>query len=196
MAKVDTRTLSFKDLQELRQRGVALVRGGMSQATAAREIGVTPTTMCSWMKRYRQRGADGIVDRRRGKKRILLTAKQSERLRRWIIGGHPGQLRLDFALWTVDAVIALAKDRFGVVMSKRTTHRLLHEWGFTPKRSTRRAWQQDSAAVAKWIAEEYPMPLTLRPDTPARPHAAARISPPFAFRSNRHRPYCDLQMRG
>lgn len=156
MAKVDTRTLSFNELQVLRQRGVGLVLGGMTQAAAARETGVTAATMCSWMKRHNRRGEEGLVDRKRGKKRILLTKRQSERLRALIIGRHPGQLRLDFALWTVDAVIALTADRFGVSMSKRTTHRLLHEWGFTPKRSTRRAWQQDSQAVEQWIAREYP----------------------------------------
>jgi len=108
------------------------------------------------MKWYRSKGENGIIDRPRGKKRILLKAWQSGRLRKLIMGNQPGQLRLDFALWTVDAVIALTEHRYGVTLSKRTTHRLLHEWGFTPKRSTRRAWQQDSQAVADWVATEYP----------------------------------------
>lgn len=156
MAKVDTRTLSPADLEIVRRRAIALVDGGMSQASAAREVGVREATMSRWMKRFHASGEEGLVDRKRGKPRELLTLRQEAHLRKKIEGKTPGQLRLDFALWTTDAVMTLIRVCYGKTVSKRTVHRLLFTWGFTPKKGTRRAWQQDNAAVAHWVATEYP----------------------------------------
>jgi transposase len=156
MAHVDTRTLSPQELERIRRRGIELVLGGMSQAEAARMVSVTNATMCSWVKRYRKSGDQGLKDRQRGKPRTTLTAVQERRLRRKIIGNTPGQLRLDFALWTTAAVMVLIKTLFSKQVSKRTVHRLLFSWGFTPKKGTRRAWQQDTEAVARWVHHEYP----------------------------------------
>jgi transposase len=156
MAKVDTRTLSPAELEAVRRRGVALVESGMSLAAAAREVGVRAATMTSWMQRHRAGGSSGLVDHRRGRPRVALTVREEARLRRLIEGKTPGQLRMDFALWTTDAVLRLISDRCRKTVSKRTVHRLLGSWGFTPKKGTRRAWQQDAVAVARWVQTDYP----------------------------------------
>jgi transposase len=156
MANVDTRTLSRADLDALRIRGVTLWRGGQSQVAVARYLGVRPATVHAWITAYRQGGEGGLATKTRGRKREVLTPRQIEVLRRKIEGKTPGQLRLDFALWTTDAVLELIRSRYGIIVSKRTVHRLMYEWGFTPKKATKRAWQQDFAQVKAWIAEEYP----------------------------------------
>ena len=156
MAKVDTRTLNPEALEIIRRRAVDLVAGGMTRAEAARTVGVRAATMTAWMQRYETGGSGGLVDRTRGRRREALTQKEELKLRGLIEGKTPGQLRMDFALWTTEAIMWLIGDRFGKTVSKRTVHRLLFAWGFTPKKGTRRAWQQDSVAVKHWVETEFP----------------------------------------
>jgi transposase len=156
MAHVDTRRLSRSDLDVLRQRGIDMWRSGIPQAQVARELGVRPATVHSWTCIFKRGGLKALATKTRGRKRSTLTVAQSNRLRRWVEGKLPGQLRLDFALWTTDAVLTLIKNRFAKTVSKRTVHRLLYEWGFTPKKAARRAWQQDFGQVQTWTTETYP----------------------------------------
>jgi transposase len=37
-----------------------------------------------------------------------------------------------------------------------TVGKLLARWGFTPQKPIRRAYEQSSEAVQKWMEEEYP----------------------------------------
>jgi transposase len=131
-------------------------RAGTPQAAVARELGVRPATVHAWITAFRRGGESALATRTRGRKREVLTEAQVRRLRRKIEGRTPGQLRLDFALWTTDAVLALIKRQFATTVSKRTVHRLMYEWGFTPKKATKRAWQQDFGQVQAWIVETYP----------------------------------------
>jgi transposase len=128
----------------------------MSQAEVARRLNVRPATVHRWTQIFKKGGIAALATKTRGRKRTALTAAQSQRLRRLIEGKIPGQLRLDFALWTTDAVLALIEQRFSKRVSKRTVHRLLYDWGFTPKKAARRAWQQDFGAVRTWVSAEYP----------------------------------------
>jgi hypothetical protein len=75
---------------------------------------------------------------------------------RLITGQCPDQLRLPFALWTREAVQQLLTDRFGLQVSVWTVGRYLARWGLTPQKPLRRAFEQDPAAVQRWLAEEYP----------------------------------------
>ena len=156
MARVDTRTLPPHEIDALRRRGIELWRSGLCQAEVARQLDVRPATVHSWVQLYRTGGAKALQTRPRGRRRVVLTKRQEAMLQRRIEGNTPGQLRLDFALWTTDAVLALIKRLFNKSVSKRTVHRLLYRWGFTPKKAARRAWQQDFADVEAWLTSEYP----------------------------------------
>jgi len=75
---------------------------------------------------------------------------------RLIMGRCPDQLKLPFALWTREAVQHLLRERFGLEVSVWTVGRYLKQWGFTPQKPVRRAFEQDPAAVRRWLGEEYP----------------------------------------
>jgi transposase len=75
---------------------------------------------------------------------------------RYIVGGCPDQLSLPFALWTREAVQALLSRRFDLEVSVWTVGRYLRAWGLTPQKPVRRAYEQNPAAVRKWLEEEYP----------------------------------------
>src|SRR5207245_2170089 len=75
---------------------------------------------------------------------------------RLILSRCPDQLRLPFALWTREAVQQLLARRFGVHVSVWTVGRYLRAWGLTPQKPVRRAYEQNPAAVRRWLKKEYP----------------------------------------
>ena len=117
MDAVDFRSIGRVAQEALRGRAIVLVeQSGMSQAEAARAVGVQRQTVNIWLKRYREQGAAGLLDGRRvsGRKgRGALTAGQARQVRRWIAEKTPDQLKLPFALWTSRAVRELIERRFG-----------------------------------------------------------------------------------
>jgi len=157
MDRLDARTLPASAQEDLRRRVVRAVEEGLSQAEAARLFGVSRQSVNAWMSRKRQGGAVALRTGRRGRpRRPRLGAKQTRQAVRLITDRCPDQLRLPFALWTREAVRRLLAERFGVEVSVWTVGRYLRSWGFTPQKPLRRAYEQDPAAVARWLKEEYP----------------------------------------
>jgi len=75
---------------------------------------------------------------------------------RMILSGCPDQMSMPFALWTREAVQQLLSRKFAVEVSVWTVGRYLRAWGLTPQKPVRRAYEQNPAAVRKWLEEEYP----------------------------------------
>lgn len=81
-----------------------------------------PAAIAAW--RAYQRGGIAAVDvkkrgRRAGSGRRL-DASQERTIRKWICDKSPDQLKLDFALWTRQAVCQLVRDQLGIVLPVRT----------------------------------------------------------------------------
>src|SRR5689334_11285068 len=112
----DFRSIGRAAQEELRRRALFLVeRQGLSQGRAAQLVGVHRQTVNTWVKRYRERGEEGVLDGRRvsprrGKGR--LTAEEADKVRAWVVEQAPDQLELPFALWTSRAVRELIERRF------------------------------------------------------------------------------------
>jgi transposase len=158
MPKPDARKLPPQAQEDLRRRVVAAVRGGMGITQAARTFQVTRQSIHNWMNALREGGTRALRARKRGPKEgpRLLKPRQAAALVRMITDRCPDQLRLPFALWTRGAVAALARQRCGVTLSLSTVGRYLREWGLTPQKPVRRAYERDEAAVKAWLKEEYP----------------------------------------
>src|SRR3954464_5489982 len=111
----DFRGLGRPAQEALRGRALFLIeREGMTQAEAARAVGVHRQTVNIWHKRYRERGEDGLLDGRRVSPRRgkgLLAAEEARQVRDWIAEGTPDRLGLPFALWTSRAVRELVERR-------------------------------------------------------------------------------------
>lgn len=158
MPKPDARKLSPEAQEDLRRRVVAAVKGGMGITEAAGTFQVTRQSIHNWMNAVDAGGLRALKARKRGPKEgnRILDPRQSESLVRTIASGCPDQLRLPFALWTRDAVIELARVRFGVELSLSTVGRYLREWGLSPQKPIRRAYERNEAAVRAWLKKEYP----------------------------------------
>jgi len=157
MKNHDARSLSEKAPADLRRRVVQAVRGGMRQTEVARVFRVARGSVNRWMGLARRQGAKAFQARRRGRPpRPRLRAPQAAQAVRLIVNRYPEQLRLPFALWTREAVQQLLARRFGVRVSVWTVGRYLRAWGLTPQKPARRSYEQDPAAVERWLAAEYP----------------------------------------
>ncbi len=124
----DFRSIGPAAQEAFRRRAIVLVeRRGMSQAEAARAVGVQRQTVNIWLKRYRAQGEAGLLDGRRvsGRKgQGALTAEEARQARRWIADKTPDQLKLPFALWTSRAARELdrasLRKRLGLSPSSST----------------------------------------------------------------------------
>jgi transposase len=159
MNKRDARSLSPSAQEALRKRAVAAVMGGMKQYVVAAAFGVSAYIVSQWVKRYRLNGENDLNARKKGPHRgarSLLTAKQSAMMRGLIIDKCPEQLKLPFYLWSREAVQQLIQRKCHVTVSLNTTGNYLRTWGFTVQKPVRRAYEQNAAAVQRWLTEEYP----------------------------------------
>lgn len=154
----DARRLSSQAQEELRRRVVrAVVDQGMTQAEAVRTFGVGRTSVHNWVKAYRRSGAKALTSKPRGRpKRSQLAGWQAATVVNLVKDRCPDQLRLPFALWTREAVGQLMANRFGIRVSVWTVGRYLKQWGLTPQKPLRRAYERDPEAVTRWLNEEYP----------------------------------------
>jgi transposase len=154
----DTRTLSPAAQEELRRRVVAAIRDqGMRKNSAARVFRVSRTSIDAWLKAYRRKGEGGLASGQRGRPpEPRLSKVQSAQARRLIRDRCPDQLKLPFALWTRAAVGELLEERFQLKVSVWTVGRYLKAWNFTPQKPLRRAYEQDPAAVQRWLTVQYP----------------------------------------
>jgi transposase len=159
MADEDTRSLPGAAQAALRKRAVQAVLGGMTQAEAARVFRVHPNAVNRWIKRYRDGGWDGLGERRRGRRmgeQSALSEPQRQEVMSLVRDTTPDQLGLSGFLWTREAVAELIARRYGLLLARTTVGGYLRGWGFSPQKPQRRALEQNPAAVARWLAEEFP----------------------------------------
>jgi transposase len=156
----DFRSIGRTAQEELRRRALILIeQNGMSQAEAARAVGVQRQTVNLWLKRYREQGEAGVLDGRRvspRKGKGVLTADEARLIRRWIADRTPDQLKLPFALWTSRAVRALIEHRFDKRLGLSTVQLYLMRWGMSPQKPLARARERSPAAIEAWLERAYP----------------------------------------
>lgn len=154
----DARQLESAALHLLRRQVVRAVRGGMSQTEAARMFGASLRAVSKWRRLDREGGLRALTLKRRGRRpgHGRLSGTRAERIRLLIVGKMPDQLRLPFYLWTRAAVASLIAREYGIVVSLVTVGRYLQAWGLSPQKPVRRAYERNDAAIARWLAQDYP----------------------------------------
>jgi transposase len=102
-------------------------------------------------------GAKALKSKPRGRpKESRLAGWQAATVVKLVTDRCPDQLRLPFALWTREAVGQLIAQRFGIEVSVWTVGRYLADWGLTPQKPVRRAYEQNPQAVRQWLKTQYP----------------------------------------
>ncbi len=153
----DARSLSSDAQENLRRRVLKAIKSGMRVSEAARVFGVSRQAIYIWKQRVHEGGSRALKARQRGRPaRPRLQPHQAASTVRSIVDRCPDQLRLPFALWTREAVGQLISKRFGIQISVWTVGRYLKNWGLTPQKPIRRAYEQDPTVVRRWLKNTYP----------------------------------------
>jgi len=163
MEKTDARTHSPETQYEIRKQVVRLRKQGIPNNVLAEGVGISVGRASKIWQSYKKGGSKAIKPGRRGRRageKRTLTTKQEAQVTRDLIDKTPDQMKLPFALWTRDAVKLLIKQRFGIEMPIRTVGEYLKRWGFTPQKPVKRAYEQNSEMVKKWLETDYPLIVT------------------------------------
>ena len=124
---------------------------------AAQIFGVTRQAVGKWVKKYREGGVRALRARKRGRpSKSSLLPWQAAQIAKAVVHRYPEQLRLPFYLWTREAVAELIERNFEIRLSRWTVGRYLAQWGFTPQKPMRKAFEQDPEQVHRWLEEKYP----------------------------------------
>src|SRR5829696_2695814 len=159
MKHVDMRKLPAAAQEERRRQVVGLRQAGMTYDAIAAQAGLARTGVFDICKRFAERGAAGLKSRPGGPEPgtgRYLGARQEAEARELIRRHTPDELDLPFALWSRSAVRELILRRFGVRLAVRTMGTHLARWGSTAQRPLRRAYEQDLAAVRRWLRRDHP----------------------------------------
>lgn len=156
----DSRSLNQSAQEILRVKAVNAIIAGKTQDDVAELFGVSLKAVNNWWRIYRELGKPGL----RKKSRRPKSADEGGKLKGWqcasivrtIMTKTPDQLDFGFMLWTRDAVAELIKERFKVRLSKWTVGRLLKQWGMSPQKPVKKAYQQQPEVVKNWLDKEYP----------------------------------------
>src|ERR671921_2192176 len=159
MKHVDMRKLPAAAQEERRRQVIGLRPNGMTYQAIAELGGLSPTGVLNICHRFAAEGAKGLVSKPRGRKpdeQRLLDAAQEAEVQGLIRRHTPDELGLPFALWSRAAVRMLIARHCGVELAVRTVGKYLARWGFTAQKPIRRAYEQDRAAVRRWLRQDYP----------------------------------------
>jgi transposase len=159
MEKTDARRHSPQTQYEIRKQVIRLRKQGLQNQVVAAGLGISTGCTSTIWQRYKKEGIKAIKlgqrGRRAGEQRTLSPAQEFD-LRKVLIDKTPDQMKLPFALWTRDAVRLLIRQWFGIAMPIRTVGEYLKRWGFTPQKPVKRAYEQSSQVVKKWLDTDYP----------------------------------------
>jgi transposase len=145
--------------EERRRQVIGLRQRGVTYREIAALVGLSPTGVINICQRFAAEGAKGLVSKPRGRKRDeqrLLNAAQEAEIQELICRHTPDEVGLPFALWSRAAVQMLIARHCGVALAVRTVGKYLARWGFTAQKPIRRAYEQDPAAVRRWLRRDYP----------------------------------------
>jgi len=155
----DARRLSPDAQYEVRRQAVKLKKAGWKQKDIASHLEVNPATVSQWIKLYKQGGLAALKPQKRGPKlnsKLKIKPEDQVIIRDKIIDKNPEQYKLNFALWSREAVAELIKQELGLELDRRLVGEYLRRWGFTPQKPIKRAYQRNEKKVRAWLEEEYP----------------------------------------
>jgi transposase len=156
--KNDYRKLDQKSQEKIRLQAIKLVRQGKPQIAVAEFLGIKKQVVSKWWRIYQDLGIAGL----RMKSRANITDKskvkedQAKAVKKIILEKTPDQLNFGFMLWTREAVRQVLKRNYRIDIGLSAVGRLLKNMGLTPQKPMKKAYEQSSAAVRRWLKEEYP----------------------------------------
>ena len=148
-------TLSRKEAEQRRWRGIALLDQGHTQADVARQLGVSRSAVSQWANVRRQRGDDALRAKPHPGAPPKLHKRQLARLETMLLQG-PRKHGWATELWTLPRVVELIERKFGVTYDQSGVWHVLRRMGWSAQKPERRARERDEEAIAAWRKQDWP----------------------------------------
>lgn len=155
----DARSLTPAELEDRRKLAIKLRKTGKTYAQVAAIVGVHRNAVSKWCKMWEAGGAKALKVKSAGKPKgagCTLNIEQQHKVKTCLVKCTPDQLQFDFALWTRKAVQQLIHFLFKIEMPIRTVGHYLSQWGFTPQKPVKRAYERNDKKIIQWLEEDYP----------------------------------------
>jgi len=159
MEKIDLRKASTAEKEAIRIRAMMMYKQNINQNEIALLLGVHKNSIYQWVKIFKEQGKKGLKEVKKGRKKgdgKLLSNEQEKEVQKMIVDKMPDQLKLPYALWTRKAIVDLIKRTYNIKVAIRTMGDYLNQWGFTPQKPKKKAYEQNDKAVQEWLQKEYP----------------------------------------
>jgi transposase len=149
-------TGSPEALEVRRRLAVGMLLDGYEPAEAAAAVGADPSSVRRWRARHAAGGEGALAAVPATGRPPKLTAGQAGRLLAWVRDGRATDFGFDTPRWTAPRVAAVAERELGVRLHPRYLNAWLGRRGISPQLPQRVPRERDDAAVARWVAEDWP----------------------------------------
>lgn len=128
---------------------------GFSTEDVADFLGIDPRSVRRWLAAFRRHGTAGLAARPAPGRPPKLSSTQQKVVRRWL-ADRPSEHGFATDLWTAPRLAQLIAEEWGVHFHPDSLGHWLRQRGYTPQKPRRKAREHDAAAVARWLAADWP----------------------------------------
>jgi transposase len=167
---------SAQQLEQRRRKAIALLDEGCSPQEVAPRLRVSLRSVQRWRKAVQENGDEALVAVPHPGRASFLSDDQKEDLVDRLVEGAQSQ-GFDTDLWTCPRVKLLIERLYGVTYHVDHVSRLLHSFGFTPQKPSRRAVEREEEAIENWVRKDWPRIKKRR--RVCKPTSSSRMKPAF-----------------
>jgi len=154
---------SPKELEQRRQRAIALLEKGYQPVDVASMLGVERRSVRRWKATHRKKGEKGIQAKRASGRPPKLDSNDLRKLEKTLLKGSK-KAGFPTDLWTCPRIAQLIRSLFGVNYHVDHIGRILHDLGWSPQKPERRAVERDETRIKEWIKVDWPRIKKKLPD--------------------------------
>lgn len=145
----------FAALEARRFQAARLYGRGTSQATVARELGVSRATAHRWYHAWQTEGRRALKAAGRAGRKPRLDRRQLARVETALLKG-PRAHGFATELWTLPRIAAVIARLTGVRHHPAHVWRILQGLNWSLQRPARQARERDEAAIRQWRRQRWP----------------------------------------
>lgn len=157
---MDNRKLTPAALGYLRKRALeSVIKHGLTQLKACKVFGFSETSMCKYIKEYKEEKEASYRYKKRGVKVGTGSKMENAKIEEVVttlLTNTPDEVGLSYTLWTSKAVHEYIESKYGITYNRRTIRKILTKLGFTSQKPIKLAYERDPKRIEVWLTEIYP----------------------------------------
>lgn len=151
-----TLTIAGYSTLDVRMRAVkAVVEDGLTVTEVANAYGTDRTTVHRWLARFHNEGDCGLRRRAVSGRPRKLSGMNAAGLKKMVMS-PASEYGYETNFWTTRRLIQIVRSEFGIVVSKQTMMRRLHEAGLTYQKPERQYFEMSEEERQEWRRKELP----------------------------------------